>query len=945
MTGRPRPRGIPPSRGGTAFGDEFTISELRTMRTSMLEREAGRGPLASMFSGILTDKDKTLENIDTAIAMKNRAGRRGETVELPVKRRLRNVFGRTRGPEFESLTERVPSEEDGPQVSALKRRVIPERDLVEPLLKRVGTSDVFAQRFTAAELRQQDEARDERVRQGKVDALGEARGMLRGDTPFPAELSRDPIDQEEFLLDVGRSLLTGEPAETPQGTAVSLAAENIPVLEQLVGIRDIGLGVQAGLKGNKAEGFIRGAAGLAAMIPLFPSLSPLLKLPSSPRSIAPGRFSASRRLGVDPSAVPTVRHITTEVSQTLDGLSPVTISTERGIASGLRNLEYGDAIDYAKRGGHLRRGSGGTIVGAPAGVVDDVSLTAMRDEFDMHMARGWTGGTWYRRAREGHANIVGPNQIRRNQLGTNEAVFSAGADPNINLGFTVRAQGQFAAGDPIRAGRFPTNQSDKVERVLRGGAGPEDVLAMKTQPFGHSITPDEAREVLPYGTNDIWHARALGYKNPDGSMFDRGLSQQQHKFIDGETLLAAERANAVKLGGRADWTPEEVQAAVWISKKGEALTGPGSSLGSNAAASNLTEGLIQASKEFTDATPRFRSFATNEVIPGAGTDLFENLDELIENPLLKEQFAADPLSSSVDEAGRDLLFDEARLFNEPPVLSEGVYKNSLGDVEFNPATTVPVLNSRDADKLLGKVVSSPDASVMDKVQAMRTYIDAQEAGAWHAIPTVAQGAKPGATNALRVAGGEAHLLPDLIEAIKPYGLEAIHTGDGFSLVPGFSTSIPPAVGADLLRAMDGELGTAIRETLGDVPIERAVFDAERTGGYVSFVKEWKEGEGAVTRKLFELLDESPEFVGVTQRLEEGAAVPRLAARRLQRDDNWAQALGGVREDVQAARELLAEGGLKALRKALADGTIALPVLAGAFGIKHLTGESDGTEPF
>ena len=39
-------------------------------------------------------------------------------------------------------------------------------------------------------------------------------------------------------------------------------------------------------------------------------------------------------------------------------------------------------------------------------------------------------------------------------------------------------------------------------------------------------------------------------KNKDGKPFSRGFTPQEHVFLDNETVLAVDRANKAKLGGR-----------------------------------------------------------------------------------------------------------------------------------------------------------------------------------------------------------------------------------------------------------------------------------------------------------------------------------------------------------------------------------------------------------
>tara|TARA_Y100000593_G_scaffold64021_1_gene118261 strand:+ start:1190 stop:4159 length:2970 start_codon:yes stop_codon:yes gene_type:complete len=67
-------------------------------------------------------------------------------------------------------------------------------------------------------------------------------------------------------------------------------------------------------------------------------------------------------------------------------------------------------------------------------------------------------------------------------------------------------------------------------------------------------------------TNEILRGRTFGYK-----IDSWGLTPQEQIFIDHEIVLAVDRANKKKLGGRSDWTPLELQAMASLSSKARGL--------------------------------------------------------------------------------------------------------------------------------------------------------------------------------------------------------------------------------------------------------------------------------------------------------------------------------------------------------------------------------------
>jgi len=68
-------------------------------------------------------------------------------------------------------------------------------------------------------------------------------------------------------------------------------------------------------------------------------------------------------------------------------------------------------------------------------------------------------------------------------------------------------------------------------------------------------------------TNDLWMARAFDYRTPEGETWSEGLGEAQHRFMDKEINNLVDWANENKVGGFTNWTPEKVQASIWVDTK------------------------------------------------------------------------------------------------------------------------------------------------------------------------------------------------------------------------------------------------------------------------------------------------------------------------------------------------------------------------------------------
>lgn len=762
----------------------------------------------------------------------------------------------------------------------------------------------------------------------------QAEAQLRAEGKTPEEI------EQARKLGLTMSLSTGASMGAGLGVA-ALAPGLSPLAAGALGFAAPLLaesGVEAAVMD---EPFLPALAINAAIEPIFGGVDiprPRVRIPETLPLTAGGRGSTA--------ALP--REIKVGVGAGTHTLNPTNVTRSTEAIPSIRGKTREEALDMVMQGQHLKQGAEGRIVGGPDWVRSVEDLETIRTNFDSMVERGAIGGDWYQRAREGVTSIT--RRDLRSRVAQEFGLFSAQAEPPVNLRFSLSERMRAIAG--TEPGARTAQQAAAFGEQFP--AGPIS-LGPKTGEFGSRVDPTKLPDPVS-AVNDIWHARAWGYRQPGtNEPFSSGLKPAQHSFLDAETLLAVERANASNLGGRSNWIPEEVQAAAWVGTRGEdtARKQAAKRLGlsqddrhtiplDDLLQEEIEFGIQDASKEFTDAFPTHVAQSTFEAIPGVSTALFPALRELTpEGQALRQQFSNDPASQWFSERGGDALLDEMGVLNLPTQTTQGVFRGSGGNLELNPAFISRPLVALQADRQLGRIVSDESASLLTKVEALRAFMDAQEMGAWHKIipekfvevptpdaPIQRSGALVRGLDAVTIDFPGSTLTPEQIVALEgvlePHGFSIVPTGDGISIGQ-FDPDVQTR-GTDLKKLFNNTLNAEIRDVLGEeVEIGFGLWQ----GAAPDFTDEWKQvGTGAVTEKLFTMLDDagSPR---AAELLEASETVRERAAARMLRNDEVAEQLGGGRQDIENALSLLAEGGLKLLREGLESGQVALPLLAAA----------------
>jgi len=597
------------------------------------------------------------------------------------------------------------------------------------------------------------------------------------------------------------------------------------------------------------------------------------------------------------------------------------------------------AYDVAKDEPHLILNPQRTgYVGGPPGVRTAADIQAMRDHYDELVEMGYSrGADWYKRMQE-QAREVAPG--RENQFAEEGALWSAQATPPTELLQNLQAHNAYELGYPMHGGRVRTGK--QTDKFLHGRATGDYQPSLKTGPYGQARTSGLPPTIG--GTHDIWDSRSWGWpKKP------KKLGETQHMFMDYETVLAVERANRKKLGGRSDWTADEIQASAWVAQGGLDRL-------------KQFDGDIDAALDSMNDTSFADKFAyslTHETRPYRGQRHLEGMTEIE-----AEAYGADPRSSWLDpETGHDHLVAATGMYQLPAMPHRGIWVPESGVSEFNPGTTSRPLVSYYKDPILDEagnpvvskdgvpqkrssVVTPEDEAVLGGLEHFRAAMDVQGMGAGHSTTPrgermVLGGEAPAVTiqhGALSTTNVDrlAQLANDPNMDIEDVVTRADQTsflnwGDEAQMGPKPGrTGTPEAEKADAKVRRDAlkrvkARAKAIDEALRDLRDNGVVSQAElaRWHGFVASYEDlWAhEGLGRVTQRM---LDAIPERL--RQQIDDSPALRRVVANKLELDEEVAKTTGRpIREDVQNLRRIFAKGGLAAVKKALEEGAL-LPAL-------------------
>jgi len=408
-----------------------------------------------------------------------------------------------------------------------------------------------------------------------------------------------------------------------------------------------------------------------------------------------------------------------------------------------------EAVLKNVRGGeHLKQTATG-YVGAPRTVTSGQGLGAMRRAMDkdfvdaveaVKLADDLRLGTWYDRAKQGIAESTEPYQLNRTL--EQHGVYSAGVSPESESGFALKHLNSRVAGRPEMAYRgAPMRNLDTA--VAEGRAAN---MGFKIGEYANKNDPRIPNEGL-FGVNDFRRAQGMGYTDPQGNPWKAGVSETMHPFMDAETALQVDRANAAGVGGRTDWAGPHIQEVPWVYGKGQDLYSRGmKGRYKGDELEGIKSALRDANNTARDYFYKHAGSATYEAIPGASLGHVPQALNLspAEKLAYSQQGRFDvPIPEAalnefpqVGAGNRDAIYSALGYRQLPSRQASGLYINKLGQVETNPMTIARPLMDFPTGGGGGRMAEE-SSKVMDTAEQFRALMDAQEAGAYNLPNTMA----------------------------------------------------------------------------------------------------------------------------------------------------------------------------------------------------------------
>ena len=638
------------------------------------------------------------------------------------------------------------------------------------------------------------------------------------------------------------------------------------------------------------------------------------------------------------------------------------------INQGVRNQPtLRKAINQSRKEKHLindwSKGQDGQFVGGPRGFKTKRHIKKMREEFDAQVAGGVLGADWYNRVRNFTGKVGGGSRARENRLSEALALFSAQANPDTNMNWTIQALNNWAATKGIN---FPEKikTTAQAKKFLEGMLSGEQIkLGKKTQVYHDSLNPNVETPIT--GTNDIWHGRAFGYKNNDGTPFSRGFTPQEHIFLDNETVLAVDRANKRKLGGRSNWTAAEIQAAAWVFAKGKSEFAKRPQKFDD----NFDEAIAWAKKTYPDYIDKYLAFGTREDIPGMNTGHLPAVTDA--DFKTRAEFAGDVPGNLGTES--DVITEAAELHSPGLRDATGVFKSHTGQIEVNPAQVNQVLVDLVNDEG-GKTISGVSQSFLNAIEGIHGYINMQNGSAWHKFIPFKKGGgvKSSASNSIMIQTGapldEARMRV-LAEWANERGMILSDNGKSVVLWPDEWGSKPalssageeviPAGGIPdgpkMRRLLEGKKATKKRnavtgwqeELVNILQVDKSKVERGRViSGYVDYEGMGKisnsapenAGRALRTDTVLKLLDD-PNIPAMLDNLDNSQDFRQIVLDQIARATDWSKKLKTpLREDHMNALKILSEKGFKGLREAMKKGAVlpavALPIFGAGFQLQQ-----------
>jgi hypothetical protein len=601
----------------------------------------------------------------------------------------------------------------------------------------------------------------------------------------------------------------------------------------------------------------------------------------------------------------------------------------------IRGMPAKEAIKIAREEPHLIPTAGGGYVGGPPGVKTYKDLKKLRESFEKYVSQNPEGGDWYDRYRNAIKEVTGNEAVANRWMANQQAQWSAGVSPESELQFALRENNAALAGSPVKSARPAQHEAHLA--AIEAQDPSLYMLGQKTGEYARKINPDQPTPAGATGVNDFRYARQWGYPTVSGQTNVGGVGIGQgaaHRFMDYETALAVDRANKANLGGRSDWTGEQLQANPWITQKaGDLMKQRGIS---------FPEAYAEAKKQIGDFFNKHTAFETYEAQPGSETGHLPL--SVGANPAERAAFALDPRSNwATAPGGRDAIYGDLRIPGtgvamrvRPTQEMQGAYTTPAGVLETNPGAVARPLVSFQSGPV--KNIPEQERALMDASAATRGYIDAQNFAGWH---KPWEGGQLGGSQSIFMPNQgpvDAPMMRALSGATGKYGLpDIVDTGQGLTATNfgGEFQKLSPKARQQMVTDVVNATGGSLKDVR---PVNVNL-------GGVDYVPSWQapQGTGTATQNLLNYVTKTPE---IREAFNNNMYIPHQALMKLERDKEWASKWGATRDDIQNARRIISEGPgwIDRLEAGMKNGAVLPSVAAAVLGTgAHFFGQKEPAE--
>lgn len=686
--------------------------------------------------------------------------------------------------------------------------------------------------------------------------------------------------------------------------------------------------------------------------------------------------------------------------------------------------EYDKAMNLARKGKHLKRDKTGQYVGAPRDmsgtgknltVNSPASLAVMRKNLDQKAKEGLFNASWYDRGRGIAADLTGfdladyspanlnsPEAAAASLFSRGTAAYSPQYTPlNEVNAFAKQHNAKVVLGEDVvpKTRSQAANVAGAYNLDALTGRYDFDPMAIKlgkkTGPYAEAKDPTINPQALYKTANDLWHGRVVGYSQPDNRAFNRAFTPQEHGFLIGENLLAADRANKAGLNPNApagighnggpsmvedyNWTPRSVQAATWGAQRVESANAKqaadiaayekasakynrdlakweaaGKPKGKKPKAPK--QPVIQTPEEIEqyarygidDAVNENLAALTSEYMPGFSV---KQAPELFENTDMANEFS-DVMAAATGTYEPTL--KALQTYTLPIEEIPGGYMNSAGVFEENKAYYSPLLGSTyvprrqdiefgpfkpgAGEKKVGPQMDEATEKALRLASILNATRHAQEGtGANMFIPEKSTHRRS-QLNAAQLEGPRSSLDQAISAMREVPGLDVVDLGE-VARVTQFPRGVIPAQDGNpkIFPLSPVQIQNAIQsvDTPKDIKVRAGRLDS--TG----YWPEWGEqGSGQMTEAMLSDID-ALGIPNVYDRLDTPDFTDPVRRENEARQAFFAKYGLTSRPDIGLFNDLLAKGGPKAIRDYVAKyGSQGLPVVIGGMALPSLYSEDE-----